>query len=829
MTKDINKVFMNITNNNNLIAFSSNKIINDLKIIAIDELIKKKINNYKGKKLIDFLTTLKLSMEKIIESMTNKNTTPTITKDKTVSNALMAQLHVTKHIIVDFLFEYSKNKKLDFYVYLNNIKKLILNTTTTTKKRKITNIKYKSNKYQKNDKLTSNKEEDEEDEDEEDDEEDDEEEEEEDEVEEDDEEEDDEEEEEEDEEEDEDENEHYEKNLFNNKNVKNKMDLKSPENIEFMEELKKVSVNDSNNHICNYFSEMKKDNQTSTLKKLKIINNYHTHNEPLLFRLISTDISLSQKSYILKKYITLITSKTESNKLKTWIDAVSTLPFGKYIGTNLKKIKYNQIKFFLDNLQKTMDTAVWGHNEAKRHIIQIMAQHFRNPNSKGNNIGIWGPPGNGKTTLIKDGIAKAMGKPFVFISLGGASDSSFLEGHSYTYEGSICGRIAQGLINAKCMDPIIYFDELDKISKTTKGDEITNLLVHLTDPVQNSYFRDKYFHGIELNLSRVTFIFSYNDPSLVDHVLMDRITQVETKYLLLNQKIHIVQNYLIPNILKGMGFKNEDIKLSDDIITFLIDKYTNEGGVRKLKELIQSIIREVNIANLTKTKIGDNNIIFPYKLTQQNINIILKNKNEIQVENINNVAKCGVINGMYATTNGVGGILPIEILWMPSLIPFEIKATGNLQHVIKESTQVASTLAFNHIDKKLQEEYLQQWKTKPKGLHIHCPDGSVPKDGPSAGTALTVAIYSILTNKKIKNDIAITGEINLQGKVTAIGGLENKLEGAKRAGIKLALYPKENQKDIDKIRELNPLLFSNGQLQVQAIETIEEAINYAIV
>ena len=193
-----------------------------------------------------------------------------------------------------------------------------------------------------------------------------------------------------------------------------------------------------------------------------------------------------------------------------------------------------------------MDNAVYGHNEAKRQIIQMMGQQIRNPNSKGNMLGIWGPPGNGKTSLIKEGIAKAMNKPFIFISLGGATDSSFLEGHSYTYEGSIYGRIVDGLITSKCMDPIIYFDELDKISKTSRGEEISNILVHLTDPVQNSHFRDKYFHGIDIDLSRATMIFSFNDPQNINPILMDRITTVETKYLLLPQKIYIAMNYLLP-------------------------------------------------------------------------------------------------------------------------------------------------------------------------------------------------------------------------------------------------------------------------------------------
>jgi hypothetical protein len=274
------------------------------------------------------------------------------------------------------------------------------------------------------------------------------------------------------------------------------------------------------------------------IQLIKEINNYQSTTEPMLFQILNTPVSLCQKNIMLKTYTGLILSRTPEKKLKTWFEALMTIPFGKFKGINLKEIKSKKVKNFLDNLQTVMDQAVYGHDEAKRHILQMMGQQVRNPNSKGNMLGIWGPPGNGKTTIIKEGIAKAMDKPFIFISLGGATDSSFLEGHSYTYEGSIYGRIADGLITSKCMDPIIYFDELDKISKTPKGDEISNILVHLTDPVQNTHFRDKYFHGIDIDLSKATMIFSFNDPYNVNPILMDRITTVETKYLLLPQKIY---------------------------------------------------------------------------------------------------------------------------------------------------------------------------------------------------------------------------------------------------------------------------------------------------
>ena len=601
------------------------------------------------------------------------------------------------------------------------------------------------------------------------------------------------------------------------------------ESKEFASQVFKTQNENPETEIINYFSKLPTGKRKSALSSIKEINNYQQTTEPILFQILNMSISLKQKNTMLKTYSGLISSRFPEKKLKTWFDALMTIPFGKYKGINLKEIKPKKVKSFLDNLQTVMNEAVHGHDEAKRQIIQMMGQQVRNPNAKGSMLGIWGPPGNGKSSLVKEGIAKAMDKPFIFISLGGATDSSFLEGHSYTYEGSIYGRIADGLINSKCMDPIIYFDELDKISKTPKGEEISNILIHLTDPVQNSHFRDKYFHGIDIDLSKATMIFSFNNPSNINPILMDRITTVETKYLLLPQKLFIAQNHLLPEMMKDMGMNLGDVKISDETITFIIDNWTHEGGVRKLKSILYSIVREANIANLTRTQINNQDVVFPFNVSIDNIKIILKHKREITPEKIHQENARGVINGLYATSDGsYGGIIPIQILWFPSTSPLDVKATGNLQQVIKESTQVAASLAFNRLDPLLQEKYLLAWKDRPKGIHIHCPDGAVPKDGPSAGTALTVAIYSMLTERKIRHDIAITGEINLQGRVTAIGGLDNKLEGAKKAGVKFVLYPKENEKDIIQIKERSPNLIDDS-LQVCAIETIEEALFYSLI
>ncbi len=600
------------------------------------------------------------------------------------------------------------------------------------------------------------------------------------------------------------------------------------ESKDFIHQIFKNQEDEGEDEIVKYYSKLPEKERKEIMAHIKEINNFQSGNKPILFQIMEMPLSIAQKNHILKTYTTLMSSRFPEKKLRAWFDALMTIPFGKYKGINLNEIKPKKVMGFLNGLETAMNNAAYGHDEAKRQIIQMMGQQIRNPKSKGNMLGIYGPPGNGKTTLIKEGIAKAMDKPFIFISLGGATDSSFLEGHSYTYEGSIYGRIVNGLITAKCMDPIIYFDELDKISKTHKGDEITNILVHLTDPVQNSHFRDKYFHGIDIDLSRATMIFSFNDPSNVNPILMDRITTVETKYLMIAQKLHIAQNYLLPEMMKDMGLNPGDVVVDDDTIRFMIDNWTHEGGVRKLKSLLYSVCREVNIANLTKAKLGDNEVHLPFHVSQDNIKQILKYKREITPEKIHTHDSCGIINGLYATSDGAsGGIMPIQILWVPSSTPLEVKATGNLQTVIKESTQVASSLAFNYLTKEEQDKLLVELKERPKGLHIHCPEGATPKDGPSAGTAITCAIYSMLTGKKIKHNVAITGEINLQGQVTAIGGLENKIEGAKKAGVTLVLYPSENEKDIKLIKERNPTLIDDT-LKVIAIETIGEALLHAL-
>ncbi len=503
------------------------------------------------------------------------------------------------------------------------------------------------------------------------------------------------------------------------------------------------------------------------------------------------------------------------------------IPFGCYKGLELNKIKPKYVSKFLNNLTDLMDKAVYGHDNAKKQIINIMAQQIRNPSCNGNVISLWGPPGNGKTSIIKEGIAKAMDKPFIFISLGGAQDSSFLDGHSFTYEGSIYGRIAQSLMDAKCMNPIIYFDELDKVSEGPRGDEIINLLIHLIDPAQNKLFRDKYFYDIDLDLSKVTFIFSFNEPSKINYILRDRITMIETKYLTNDMKLHIATNYLLKDICKDVGIKETDVIISDEILNDIINNYTNEGGVRRLKEHLYKIIRELNKANLTKSKIGDELIKFPINVSKNIYDELYKSKPKYIHLMVHNKDGIGMVNGLWANSLGQGGVLPIESVLIPAKDVMTVKATGSLGEVIKESIEVALSVAWNKLDENTKTQWMNKWSKTPECFHIHCPDGSTGKEGPSAGAAMTLAFYSRLVNKKINHLVAMTGEINLREEVTEIGGLDEKLNAAKRGGATKALIPYNNKIDLENVIKNNPKLIDND-FEVLLVRNFDEVIKYSL-
>jgi ATP-dependent Lon protease len=288
----------------------------------------------------------------------------------------------------------------------------------------------------------------------------------------------------------------------------------------------------------------------------------------------------------------------------------------------------------MNSAKQTLDNCVYGLNDAKLQIMQMLGQWIVNPESVGTSIAIHGPPGTGKTSIVKDGISKILGREFAFIALGGCGDGSFLEGHSYTYEGSMWGKIVQILMDCKSMNPIIYFDELDKVSDTPRGQEIIGILTHLTDTSQNSEFHDKYFSEVSLDLSKCLFIFSYNDENAVNPILKDRMYRIQTKGYDTKEKITIARDYLLPKIREQVNFKSEDIVIPDETLKYIISTphlTKNESGVRNLKRCLEIIYTKLNLYRLVKP---DNamfekdlgvKVEFPITITRKEIDVFIKN------------------------------------------------------------------------------------------------------------------------------------------------------------------------------------------------------------
>lgn len=464
---------------------------------------------------------------------------------------------------------------------------------------------------------------------------------------------------------------------------------------------------------------------------------------------------------------------------------------------------FAKIRNYIGSVKTTMDNAIHGHEKAKKQIERIICQWI-NGEQDGHCFGFEGPPGVGKTSLAKYGLScclkddKGESRPFSMIQIGGDSNGSSLHGHNYTYVGSNWGAIVQILIDKKCMNPIIFIDEIDKISKTEQGREMVGILTHLLDTTQNDCFQDKYFSGIDLDLSKVLFILSYNDVDSIDKVLLDRIHRIKFSNLSTDDKFVICNKHILPEIYKKMGLEGM-VQIDNDILRFIIEEYTCEPGVRKLKEILFEIVGEINkdvLTNATEYSV-------PIVLTKEVIKMnYLKERNEVIHKTIHKENMVGTINGMYATANGIGGIIPIQTCFMPGSKFLDLLLTGMQGTVMKESMNVALTLAWSLTPYEVQVIVKEKYGEKNvSSIHIHCPEGATPKDGPSAGGAITCAIYSLLNGRKIKRDVAMTGEISLNGNITAIGGLDLKIYGSIKAGIKTIIYPEENEKDYLKFIE----------------------------
>ena len=553
-------------------------------------------------------------------------------------------------------------------------------------------------------------------------------------------------------------------------------------------------------------------------EKIKLLEHSQDINYKEKIALLRADDYIKQKAF--EKLRDVQSGREISSKAQQYIDGLLKIPFGVYIQepifNRFKQIKkdsnlelfHNEMKYkingefkeslaefdkekvvYMDYVRETLDNCVHGHDPAKKHIERLIGQWIHGE-MKGSVFGFQGPPGTGKTTLAKNGFAKCLcdengnSRPIAFLPIGGSSGSSFLEGHGYTYMGSTWGRIVDILMEQKCINPIIYIDELDKISMSERGQEIIGILIHLTDPSQNSEFNDKYFAGIKFDLSKAIIIFSYNDSSKVDKILKDRITEIHMSPLSRKDKLIITHKFIIPEILHDIGFSKDDIIYNDTIINFIIDTYTNEAGVRKLKELLFTILREINI------KYIKDDINLPFTIDEEFVKRLFIELPKNLFTKAENDASIGKVNGLFANSQGTGGITVIEVQITPSENKLSLTLTGNQGDVMKESMKCAKTLAWN----LLSDE--EKANVTHDGLHIHCPMGATPKDGPSAGCAITLAIYSRLTKKLVNPSVAMTGEINLDGNIHAIGGLEAKLFGAYRAGVHTVLIPEENNDDL---------------------------------
>lgn len=479
------------------------------------------------------------------------------------------------------------------------------------------------------------------------------------------------------------------------------------------------------------------------------------------------------KSKLLKeceKLIKMPSGSHEGTVVRTYLDKCLEIPFGKY-----SKDRIN-----LERSRKILDADHYGLDEVKTRIIESLAVLKRNPEYNGQIICLYGPPGVGKTSIVKS-LAKSMNRKYVRIALGGVHDEAEIRGHRKTYIGSMPGRIMQAIIDAGTMNPIVLLDEIDKVGNDYKGDPSSALLEAL-DPEQNNSFNDHYI-DFPIDLSKVLFITTANDTSTISAPLHDRMEIIELNSYSIEEKFNIAKQHLVKKELKKHNLSAREFKISDDAIYKIIECYTREAGVRSLEKNIATLCRKatVDLENGKKS----------FKVTDKNLSDYLGvekySKDEIPKEN-----QIGVVNGLAWTQVG-GTMLPIEISALDGTGKIEL--TGNLGDVMKESAKTA----VSYVRSKTKEYGIESDFYKTKDIHIHAPEAAIPKDGPSAGLAITTALVSELTGVPIKRNVAMTGEISLKGKALPIGGLKEKSMAAYKAGCDTVIIPKDNFKDLSEI------------------------------
>lgn len=462
----------------------------------------------------------------------------------------------------------------------------------------------------------------------------------------------------------------------------------------------------------------------------------------------------------------------EGTVVRNYLDKCLEIPFGKYTKDSIN----------LEKSRKLLDRDHYGLDKVKTRIIESLAVYKRNPDFTGQIICLSGPPGVGKTSIVKS-LAASMKRKYVRIALGGIHDEAEIRGHRKTYIGSMPGRIVDAVIKSGVMNPIILLDEIDKVGSDFKGDPASALLEAL-DPEQNNTFTDHYIE-FPVDLSKVLFITTANDPSLISAPLYDRMEVIELNSYTTEEKFHIAKEHLIKKEIKKHNLSSREFKITDDALYTLIECYTREAGVRNLEKEIASLCRKASVALESGKK--------SLKVTDDNIEDIIGSKKYKQ-DRINPENLVGTVNGLAWTSVG-GTMLPIEVSSLEG--SGKIELTGNLGDVMKESAKTA----VSYIRSKADAFGIQSDFYKTKDIHIHAPEAAVPKDGPSAGLAITTALVSELTGIAIKSNVAMTGEISLKGKALAIGGLKEKSMAAYKAGCDTVIIPQDNAKDLCEISE----------------------------
>lgn len=490
-----------------------------------------------------------------------------------------------------------------------------------------------------------------------------------------------------------------------------------------------------------------------------------------------------------------IGSQAENGVIRTYIETILEMPWNKRAEDNTD----------INYAKEVLEADHYGLEQVKERILEFLAVRTLTQKGESPILCLVGPPGTGKTSIAKS-LARSLKKPFVRISLGGVRDEAEIRGHRKTYVGAMPGRIANGIRTAGVKNPVLLLDEIDKVSTDYKGDTFSALL-EVLDSEQNSKFRDHYLE-VPLDLSEVTFITTANTLQTIPRPLLDRMEIIEISSYTENEKLHIAIEHLIPKQLEKHGITNEQLSFSKKAIWKIAHNYTKEAGVRQLEREIGNICRKAAKELLTTEK-------EKITVTDRNLHKFL-GKEKYSYQMANAAPEVGIVRGLAWTSVG-GDTLQIEVNVMPG--KGEIMLTGQLGDVMKESAR-AGISYIRSVSKKyaIAEDFFEK-----HDIHVHIPEGAVPKDGPSAGITMATAMLSAVTGKKVRADLAMTGEITLRGRVLPIGGLKEKLLAAKNAGIQTVLIPKENTADVEELSSE----ITKG-LEIIPVETMEEVLKKSL-